>query len=402
MHLFVSIWHIPLFIASAVGIQNVDVAIIGGGLSGLATAKEIAKAGKSFAILEARDRLRVEELGAEFVGPTQDRVLALAAELSLTAYPTYTAGKSISAELVSLMTELNKLASELDVDAPWRYPKASIWDGMTLKSFLEARITLQDSLFLFETAIRSILSTETKEPSLLYMLSYIAAAGNQTTPGSINRLVGATGSAQDSRINGAQFILPVSTQLLATALAEKLGAQNIYLDSPVGKVKLNGGRYTVMSNRLQVSAKHVVVAMSPPLAGRIFYDPLLPAGRDQLTQRMPMAFDNTPANTRALDKVSQTEVKRLVIDDLVKLFGPQAASASQVLLQQWDMEEFSRVLTQYGCYLRNPAGNIHFAGTKTSPYWTGYMDGAIRFGERAAAEVIAFFEFDMLTGGQEA
>ncbi|KAF5863344.1 hypothetical protein ETB97_010224 [Aspergillus alliaceus] len=153
---------------------------------------------------------------------------------------------------------------------------------MTLKSFLEARITLQDWLFLFETAIRSsILSTETKEPSLLYMLSYIAAAGNQTTPGSINRLVGATGSAQDSRINGG-------TQLLATALAEKLGAQNIYLDSPVGKVKLNGGRYTVMSNRLQVSAKHVVVAMSPPLAGQISYDPLLPAGRDQLTQRMLM------------------------------------------------------------------------------------------------------------------
>ncbi|KAE8395930.1 hypothetical protein BDV23DRAFT_168260 [Aspergillus alliaceus] len=336
MHLFVSIWHIPFFIASAVGIQNVDVAIIGGGLSGLATAKEIAKAGKSFAILEARDRLRLEELGAEFVGPTQDRVLALAAELSLTAYPTYTAGKSIS---VSKCVNMGR---------------------MTLKSFLEARITLQDWLFLFETAIRSsILSTETKEPSLL-------------------------------------------TQLLATALAEKLGAQNIYLDSPVGKVKLNGGRYTVMSNRLQVSAKHVVVAMSPPLAGRIFYDPLLPAGRDQLTQRMPMgsigkaiaiypkpydtgdiraAFDNTPANAtfgailgfieademRALDKVSQTEVK--------------------VLLQQWDMEEFSRVLTQYGCYLRNPAGNIHFAGTKTSPYWTGYMDGAIRSGERAAAEV---------------
>ncbi|KAF7594650.1 hypothetical protein BBP40_008740 [Aspergillus hancockii] len=479
MHLFVSIWYISLSVASAVSIRDVDVAIIGGGLSGLATAKDIAKAGKSFAILEARDHVGgrvlnaqlpngvVEELGAEFVGPTQDRVLALAAELGLTTYSTYTAGKSIlyrngtinfygadlstgglppvgsesQAELATLLTELNKLASELDVDAPWRHPKASIWDSMTLKSFVEARITLLDSLFLFETAIRSILSTETKEPSLLYMLSYIAAAGNQTTPGTINRLVGAKGAAQDSRINGG-------TQLLATTLAEKLGARSIYLNAPVRKVKLDGGRYTVMSDRVQVSAKHVVVAMSPPLAGRISYNPLLPAGRDQLTQRMPMGsigkaiaiyprpwwrklglnaqaqsdtgvvratFDNTPANAafgaimgfieademRALDKISQAEVKRLVTEDLVKLFGPQAANVSQILLQQWDLEEFSRggpvaycppgVLTQYGPYLRSPAGNIHFAGTETSPYWTGYMDGAIRSGERAAAEIIADF-----------
>jgi monoamine oxidase len=32
---------------------------------------------------------------------------------------------------------------------------------------------------------------------------------------------------------------------------------------------------------------------------------------------------------------------------------------------------------------------VHWAGTETSPYWNGYMDGAVRSGERAAGEVLA-------------
>jgi monoamine oxidase len=471
---------ILFLVTSVASTRDVDVAIVGAGLSGLAAAKDIAKAVKTFVILEARDRVggrvlgahlahgEVEELGAEFVGPTQDRVLALAALLDLTTYPTYTTGKSIlyrngtvhpydadlatgglppvgpeaQAELASFITELDHLASELDVHAPWKHANAPAWDGMTLKSFAESRMTLQDSLLLFETAIRSILSTETAEPSLLYMLSYIAAAGNQTNAGTIARLIGSKGAAQDSRINGG-------TQLLATRLAERLGVENIFLNSPVREVKLKGDRYTVRSDTVQVSAKHVVIAMSPPMAGRISYDPLLPAGRDQLTQRMPMGsigkaiaiypkhwwrslgfngqvqsdtggairatYDNTPASEsfgaimgfieademRALDRVSQTEINRLVIEDLVRYFGPQAANVSQILIQRWDLEEFSRggpvaycppgVLTKYGLFLRNPAARIHFAGTETAPYWTGYMDGAIRSGERVAAEILSDF-----------
>ena len=41
-----------------------------------------------------------------------------------------------------------------------------------------------------------------------------------------------------------------------------------------------------------------------------------------------------------------------------------------------------------GQELAKPVGRIHWAGTETSNYWAGYMDGAVRSGERAAAEVI--------------
>ncbi|KAJ5589212.1 hypothetical protein N7537_011890 [Penicillium hordei] len=38
--------------------------------------------------------------------------------------------------------------------------------------------------------------------------------------------------------------------------------------------------------------------------------------------------------------------------------------------------------------LRESAGNLHFAGTETAGEWKRYMEGAIRSGERAAAEVV--------------
>jgi monoamine oxidase len=47
------------------------------------------------------------------------------------------------------------------------------------------------------------------------------------------------------------------------------------------------------------------------------------------------------------------------------------------------------VLTDYGPWIKQPFGRIHWAGAETSDYWNGYMDGAVRSGERAAKEVLA-------------
>jgi monoamine oxidase len=38
--------------------------------------------------------------------------------------------------------------------------------------------------------------------------------------------------------------------------------------------------------------------------------------------------------------------------------------------------------------LRMPEGRIFFAGTETSDVWFGYIEGAVRAGERAANEVL--------------
>jgi monoamine oxidase len=46
------------------------------------------------------------------------------------------------------------------------------------------------------------------------------------------------------------------------------------------------------------------------------------------------------------------------------------------------------VLTQYGRLLREPVGRLHWAGTETAGTSHGAIDGAVRSGERAAAEVL--------------
>jgi monoamine oxidase len=50
------------------------------------------------------------------------------------------------------------------------------------------------------------------------------------------------------------------------------------------------------------------------------------------------------------------------------------------------------VWTQFGPALAEPVGRIHWAGSETSTVWNGYMDGAVRSGRRAAAEVLAVLD----------
>lgn len=39
-------------------------------------------------------------------------------------------------------------------------------------------------------------------------------------------------------------------------------------------------------------------------------------------------------------------------------------------------------------WVTEPFMNMHFVGTETADVWRGYMDGAVRSGERGANEVI--------------
>jgi monoamine oxidase len=126
-----------------------------------------------------------------------------------------------------------------------------------------------------------------------------------------------------------------------------------------------------------------------------------------------VVFDNSPpsgspgvllaflegANARALGRVRADERRAAVLESLATFFGPRAQAPTAFVERDWSAEEWTRgcygahfptgVWTQFGSALRAPIGRIHWAGAETATVWSGYMDGAVQSGERAAAEVLA-------------
>ncbi|MGA6226232.1 FAD-dependent oxidoreductase, partial [Streptomyces umbrinus] len=66
--------------------------------------------------------------------------------------------------------------------------------------------------------------------------------------------------------------------------------------------------------------------------------------------------------------------------------------------QDWTAEQWTQggptsvaapgVLTEYGEWLGRAFGRVHWAGSEFSPYWNGFMDGAVRSGLRTATELL--------------
>ncbi len=456
--------------------RHADVAIVGAGFAGLTAARDLVQAGKSVVVLEARDRVggrvwnhdlgggKVSERGGTFVGPTQDRVMALATSLGIGTFPVYDTGNDlyiadstrltysdtgttgtappdpeILAALAVIIPELDQMSTSVPVEAPWEAADAAAWDGMTLESYINSQATAtQRFKEVTSLATRPIFGAEPRELSLLFVLFYIASSGDAQNPGTFERNFDTRGGAQQNRFVGG-------SQLIALKVAEELG-DRVVLRSPVRQISQGRSGVTVTSDRVTVSAKQVIVAMPPTLAGRLDYDPILPFQRDQLTQRfgqgtltkvacvydtpfwrangltgqclstagpISATFDDSPPDgspgvifgfvggdqARSYALLSAPARQAAVVNQLVGFLGPQAAKPLDFFETQWSADPWTRgcpvgiptlgTLLAYGPYLRAPIGRIHWAGTETSDYWNGYMDGAVRSGERVTSEVLA-------------
>jgi monoamine oxidase len=465
----------PLATAAAAAARKrrrADVAIVGAGFSGLAAARALVAAGHSVVVLEARDRVGgrtqnaaiaggryIAEVGGQFVGPTQDRILALAKAVGVGTFPVYNQGSNVFlargqralypaatgipedpevlAGLAALL-ELDKVAKAVGVAAPWKHPKARQYDGRTLAQYLAGKSLSPTALAVMAAVCEAIWGAEADELSLLYVAQYIAGAGNARTPGSFARLIATGGGAQERRIVGGSVVV-------AEKVAAKLGSR-VVLGAPVTRIDQHGGGVRVTTRGgPAVDAARVIVAVPPVLAARIAYAPRLPAGKTSILKAMVpgsltkveavydkpfwreaglsgqgvadsgiarVPYDNSPpdggvgvffsfiggkrhAEWAALDAATR---RARVLDDFVRFTGDERArSPLEFVEKDWTTETWTRgcpvghlapgVLSKHGAHLRASHGRLHFAGTETADYWLGYMDGAVRAGERAAAEV---------------
>ncbi|EYF04966.1 flavin monoamine oxidase family protein [Chondromyces apiculatus] len=286
---------------------EVDVLVIGAGLAGLEAARRLTAAGRSVLVLEASDRVggrtkshalssgEVVDLGAQWIGPGQDRVAALVEELGLHPFPQHCEGKKVldlggklrtydgdipSLPLLGLLslqatiTRLDRLSAEVPLEAPLRAPRARAWDAMTVETWMQRNVLTAGARALVDIAVQSIFAAMPSEISLLHFLLYLRSGGG------LMRLSTIRGGAQQTRLREG-------TQELSRRMAERL-ARPVLLDAAAQRILQDEAGVTVQHARGEARAKFAVVAVPPALAARITYDPPLPGARDQLTQRVPM------------------------------------------------------------------------------------------------------------------
>jgi monoamine oxidase len=433
-------------------------------------------AGRSVIVLEARDRVggRVlnhqlasgsySELGGMFIGPTQDRIQALAKDVGVDTFPTYNTGNNVfyangrreeypndtpfgtappdpvvAGDIAAAVSLLDQMAQSVPVESPWTASSAEEWDRQTLDTWLREHSSGSwEFMAVVSAATEAIFGCEPRELSLLYTLFYIAASGNEQNQGTFERNFNTAGGAQESRFVGGAQTIPLK-------VASQLG-KRLVLSAPVRRIEQSSSGVTVVADAMSVTGKRVIVAIPPTLAGRVDYKPALPPLRDQLTQHMPqgtlmkfeavydtpfwrakglsgqavsengpikVTFDTSPSNgspgvmmgfiggheARAWEDRSADERRAAALQSLANYFGNEALNPREIVEFNWSTEVWNRgcpvavlapgTLIDFGTALRTPVGRIHWAGTETSTFWNGYMDGAVRSGERAAKEVLA-------------
>jgi monoamine oxidase len=105
----------------------------------------------------------------------------------------------------------------------------------------------------------------------------------------------------------------------------------------------------------------------------------------------------TAAEARRLTRADPARRRAEVLASFARYFGPAATRPADYVEHDWTADQWTRgcygahfppgTWTQFGPALRRPAGLLHWAGTETATHWSGYMDGAVESGQRAAGEV---------------
>ncbi len=389
------------------------------------------------------------DLGGTFVGPTQDAVIELAKELGCRSVPTHNRGKNLIRwhgrvrsyrstiprlsilellDVSRIQWRFERLCRRVPVDEPWTSPIALTLDSKTLDEWLRYVHASASTRELMAIMARVTWGAEPDEVSMLHAARYVKAAGG------LGRMLDVEGGAQQDRFPGG-------TQQIALRMAEELGPRVVLNTIVRGVERHSDGTLTVRFDGGDVTAKAVVVAVPPAHRASIAFEPALPPEYEKLTEHWPqgnlskayvayetpfwradgcsgealsdegpvfITFDVSPSDAgpgillgftdaRTFDPLPPDQRRAQALDGFAKLFGESARNPVDYLDHCWGAEEFAPggptaavppgSWTTYGPWLRKPVDRIFWAGTETADKWTGFLDGAVRSGQRAADEV---------------
>lgn len=331
-----------------------------------------------------------------------------------------------------VLRRLESMAKSVPQKTPWKATRAATWDSVSLASFVKQACYTRSCYKVVRAGLETVFACELNEISLLHALFYIHSGT------SLNNLLSIENGAQQHRIKGGM-------QTLADRIAEPL-KDAIRLNQLISSIVYEHGEYLVQGPGFAVTAKSVILTIPPVLVRDIRFEPALPLRKTQLLDKISMGivgkvlgiyarpfwrnmgfsgqvvadehapfqtlFDSSPADggygvlmafciadrARAFFDRPETEREGVALEYFVRYFGAEAAKPLKYLDHSWANEPWSK-----GCYaglyptgawtnfrsaLAEPVNRLYWAGTETSDVWYGYIEGAVRAGERAADEVL--------------
>ncbi|GAA4191850.1 NAD(P)/FAD-dependent oxidoreductase [Microbacterium oryzae] len=333
--------------------------------------------------------------------------------------------------MVELIEKLDRMTAEIDPAHPWSHPDAEELDTISFEGWL-ARETddqeARDNIALFIAG--AMLTKPAHAFSTLQALHMAASAG------SFSNLVDAD-FILDKRVVGG-------LQQVPQLLAERLG-DDVHLDAPVRTLRWGAEGVVAEAEGITVRAKYAILALAPVLYDRISFVPPLPRRQHQMHQHLSMgfvikvhavydrpfwreqglsatafspyelcheAYDNSnhgdergtlvafvsDKHADGVFELSAEERKERILESLAHYYGPEAKNPVVYYESDWGTEEWTRGayaasfdlggLHRYGKDQSAPVGPIHFACSDLAGLGYQHVDGAIRMGRLAAADIV--------------
>jgi monoamine oxidase len=445
----------------AVDVSRVDVVIVGAGFAGLSAAERLVSMGLTVTVLEGRDRVGGRsftgeiagvkvDLGATWVAKRHTAMRDLAARMGCATTRQFSEGRNVlwmagrrqtykgtipklsPAALVNMarvQLALDKLARTIDLDAPWKSPRAAEFDAISLEEWLD-RKGARSTTRAFMTIVTKVeFGCQPSDVSLLHVLRTIRAFGG------FDHMLDNEGGMQEERY-------VETTQEVALRLAERLG-DRVVTDAPVRRISQDGNGVTVATDSAQIEARYALVTTATEHRSGIEFEPAVSEEAEGLARSWGLgklskafvAYDKPFWRTSGLFGQALTdtgsvfitydvspdpagpgimmvfcdprlfdthppEVRRdLVLQQLIDLYGSHAANPIDYLDHCWNLDSFAAggpnpvvapyAAMRYGRALTEPHGRVHWAGAETAGEWTGCMNGAVLTGQRAAERLAA-------------
>jgi monoamine oxidase len=327
---------------------------------------------------------------------------------------------------------LDRIVKRVPIETPWKTPGAEKLDSITLAEWVTnpANVPSKKAQALLLVGMSTFFCVDPSEVSLLG--SMVLAAG-----GGGFQYYADTKQTETHLIDGG-------SPELAVRMASPLG-NRVRLSRPVRSIRQADDFVEVAGDGAKVKARRVIVASPPVVANKLEFDPPLPPTHANLLRRyipgsviktiisydepfwrndgltgetvapesfVPISIDQSPVGASpgvltsfsvapkvlAFAGLPAKERREAWLKELAKRLGPKALSPSAYLETDWSAEPWSLggmiahlptgAVTSYGSAIRQPVGNVYWAGSERATDLHGLMEGAVRSGERTAEEIL--------------